>query len=161
MSTQGIDFTSRTRQVGVPSTARTLSTLPRLDYEDAFLVESAAAQERTAEQWARATLEGAPEKTRRTLRWGWFALGLRLGSTRDARRVLGWEVRRSSPDVALLAASSPLGLTGEVLFQRRDRKLLFATFLQLRNPLARLLWARVAPGHRLVVRKLLERARQG
>jgi hypothetical protein len=70
--------------------------------------------------------------------------------------VLGWEIRRSSPDFVLLGARSPLGLEGEVLCKRRQRTLLVATFVQLKNPVARAVWAGTAPGHRRVVRHLLE-----
>jgi hypothetical protein len=97
----------------VPAAARALGTLPRVDYEDAFLVEIGPTHGRTGEQWAPAILEGAPMGMRRRLRWGWFALGLQLGSTRSDQLVLGWEVRRSTPDFALLGASSRLGLPAE------------------------------------------------
>jgi len=71
----------RVRQVAVAPAARTLSTLSQVDYEDAFLVETGLAQERTAEEWARVVLEGAPAGMRRGLLSGWLALGLRLSST--------------------------------------------------------------------------------
>jgi hypothetical protein len=142
----------------MPPATRALSTLSHVDYEDAFLIETGRAQDRTGEQWARAILEDAPTSMRSALRWGWFALGLRLGSTRSDRLVLGWEVRRSTPDFVLLGASSRLGLQGEVLFKRQQRRLLFATFVQQENPVARAVWGGVAPGHRQVVRYLLEQA---
>src|SRR4029450_13153571 len=41
----------RVRQVAVPPSARTLSTLSHVDYEDAVLVETGPAQHRTGEQW--------------------------------------------------------------------------------------------------------------
>lgn len=104
---------ARVHQVPVPAAARALGTLPRVDYEDAFLVEIGPTHGRTGEQWAPAILEGAPMGMRRRLRWGWFALGLQLGSTRSDQLVLGWEVRRSTPDFALLGASSRLGLPAE------------------------------------------------
>jgi hypothetical protein len=144
------------RQVTLPSAARALSTLSRVDYEDAFLVETGPADDRTGEQWARAILEGAPASTRSALSRGWAALGLRLGSAHSDRFVLGWEVRRSTPDLALLGASGRLGLSGELLFERQQHTLLFATFVQLDNRIARGLWARIAPRHRQVVRDLLE-----
>jgi len=72
--------------------------------------------------------------------------------------VLGWEVRRSTPDVALLGASGRLGLCGERLFEPQQHTLLFATFVQLENRIACALWARIAPRHRQVVRNLLEQA---
>jgi hypothetical protein len=173
VSTHQIDFTAatdshrddarvetpdRVRQVAVPPAARRLSSLPRADYADAFLVETGPTQERTAEQWARAILEDPPIIVRRALSWAWFALGLRLGSTRSKRLVLGWEVRRSAPDFALLAAGSRVGLQAEVLLKRRQRSLLCATFVQQQNPIAHAVWAGSAPGHRQAVRYLLEQA---
>jgi hypothetical protein len=148
----------RARQIAVPPDARALSTLSRVDYEDAFLVETGLARERTGEQWARAMLEDAPAGTRRTLRSTWLALGLRLGSTRDERRVFGWEVRRNSPDFALLGANSLLGIRAEVLVKREDHSLLCASFLRHGNPIARVVWAGIAPGHRRAVPDLLTRA---
>jgi Protein of unknown function (DUF2867) len=147
---------SRVRQVAVPPPARRLSTLFHADYEDAFLVETGQAESRTAEQWARAILEGAPGIMRSAVAVGWFALGLRLGSNSSDELVLGWEVRRSTPDFVLLGASSRVGLPAELLFERQPRALLFATFVQHENPLARAVWAGVAPVHRQVVRQALE-----
>jgi hypothetical protein len=71
-------------QVPMPTHARTLSSL-RPDYEDCFVVGVGHNRERTAEEWARAVLEGAPLEVRR----GWRLLGLRLGPLRGADRVLG------------------------------------------------------------------------
>ena len=149
---------SRVSQVAVPPDARALSTVARVDYEDAFLAEAEQAEKRTGEQWARAFLEDPPLKTRRTLRAGWFALGLQLGPTESERLVLGWEVRRRGPDFALLAARSALGMEGEVLVKRGENTLLVATFLQLENLLARVVWAGAQHGHRRAVQDLLARA---
>jgi Protein of unknown function (DUF2867) len=148
----------RVRQVAVPPSARALSTLPHVDYEDAFLVEIGSVQDRTAEQWARAVLEEAPLIMRSTLFWAWSALGLQLGSTRSDRFVLGWEVRRSTPDVVLLGAGSRLGLRAELLLKRQQETLLFDTFVQKKNHIARAVWAGIEPGHRPVVRYVLEQA---
>jgi hypothetical protein len=150
--------TNRVSQIAVPPAARERSTLSRVDYEDAFLTEAGPYAGRTAEQWARAVTEDAPVATRHALSRGWFALGLRLGSTRSDRHVLGWEVRRSTPDVALLGASGRLGLSGELLFERQEHSLLFATFVQLDNPIARSVWAGIAAHHRRIVQHLLEQA---
>jgi hypothetical protein len=146
------------RQVAVPPPARALSTLSDLDYEDAFLVEIEPSEGRTGEDWARATLEEAPRIMRRRLRCAWFMLGLKLGSTRSDQLVLGWEVRRSSPDFVLLAAASRVGLPAELLFKRQEDSLLVATFVQQKNPIARAMWARVEPGHRRIVPHLLAQA---
>jgi hypothetical protein len=148
------DFT--VRQVEVPSAARTLSTLSHVDYEDAFLVDIGPVQARTAEQWARAVLDGTPAIMRSALLRGWSALGLQLGPTRSEGFVLGWEVRRSTPAVALLGAGSRLGLAAELLFKRHRQRLLFATFVQHENRIARAMWAGVEPVHRPIVRSILE-----
>jgi hypothetical protein len=60
--------------------------------------------------------------------------------------VLDWELRRSTPDFTPPAAGS------------RQQALLVATFVQLENPIAPAVWAGVEPGHRRVVRYVLERA---
>jgi hypothetical protein len=148
------------RQVAVPPAARALSTLSHVDYEDGFLVDTGPAQDRTGEQWARMFLEDAPPVTRGALVSGWSALGLQLSSAGSDEYVLGWELRRNTPDVALLGADSRLGLRGEVLFMRRKHTLLFATFVQHGNPVSRSVWAGIAPVHRQVVRNLLGRPSQ-
>lgn len=80
------------RQVASPPAARALNMLSHID-DEGRLVETGPAQDRTGEEWVRAVLEDAPMSTRNALSMGWFALGLRLGSTRSDRSVLGWEVR--------------------------------------------------------------------
>ena len=146
------------RQAALPAGTRELSTLAHIDYQDAFLAETGLARDRTAEQWAREVLEGAPASTRRALSRGWSGLGLRLGPARSDRHVLGWEIRRSDPDVVLLGARGRLGLSGELIFQRSPRALLYATVVQLDNRVARGLWAAIESRHRRVVQGLLERA---
>jgi Protein of unknown function (DUF2867) len=149
---------TRVRQVALPPAARALSTLSSIDYQDAFFVDVGLGQDRTAEQWARAVLEDAPPAMRRRLLRGWRRLGLKLGSPRSGRRVLGWEVRRSTEGFVLLSASSRIGFSGELLFKREPGGLLFATFIQQRNVVARAVWALMAPTHRRVVRSLLTQA---
>jgi hypothetical protein len=149
---------SHVREVELPPDARALSTLARVDYTDGFRLEDTPAQERTGEEWLRAMLEGAPAATRAMLRRGWRALGVRLGPAEDERLVLGWPVRRSSPDFALLAATSAIGMDAEVLCKRYDDGLLVATLIQLNTPVARAVWDSLSAQHRLVLRRLVEEA---
>jgi hypothetical protein len=72
--------------------------------------------------------------------------------------VLGWEVRRSTPDFVLLGAGSRIGLQAELHLERRERTLLFNTFVQKANPIARAVWAGTEPAHRPIVRSVLEHA---
>jgi hypothetical protein len=143
----------RVSQVVLPADARPLSTLSRVDYEDAFIVD--ADVERTAEQWVHAVLNDAPLAVRARLVSGWLALGLKLGAPWSAHRVLGWRVKQRSCDFVLLCADSWLGIQGELLFRSEPRGLLFATFIQQNNPAARALWARITSRHQQVVRSLL------
>jgi hypothetical protein len=103
-------------------------------------------------------LEDAPVTVRRKLRWGWFALGLKLGGALPDRLVLGWEIRRSAPDFVLLGTDSRVGMPAELLFKPQQDTLLFATFVRQQNPIARALWWGVEPRHRHVVPHLLRRA---
>jgi hypothetical protein len=146
------------RQVAVPPDARAFSTLAHIDYEDAFVVDTAEARERTAEEWARAILDDAPVGLRATLWPAWSVLGLRLGSPRSRRSVLGWEIRRSTPDVALLGARSRIGMPAELLVRRQAPGLLFATFVQKQTPVARAVWAAIDRLHRPIVRLVLGQA---
>jgi hypothetical protein len=143
-------------QVAVPAEARALSTLPEIDYEDAFAVDVGPLHRRTAEQWARTMLELAPADTRRSLLTGWSAIGLKVDCRRSGQHVLGWQIRGSTPDYVLLGAGSRIGLPGELLFQRQADRLLFCTFVQQANPIARTVWAAIEVTHVKTVRRLLE-----
>jgi hypothetical protein len=143
-------------QISLPDDARALSTLSRIDYHDAFRVDSSV--DHTGEQWARAVLEDAPLAVRARLLAGWAALGLKLGAPWSDRRVLGWKIERSSPSFVLLVARSWLGLRGELLFRREPHGLLFATFIRQSNPAARAAWAAITTTHQEVVRSLLTHA---
>jgi hypothetical protein len=134
----------KVRRLRLPPVERALSTLPRVDYSDAFLVESGSTQNWSAEQWARVVLADAPVAIRTKLLLGWSAIGLKP-TTRGS--VLGWEIRISTPDFVLLGRDSWIGMPGELLFKREPEALLFATFVHQANPIARMVWAAVEPAH--------------
>jgi hypothetical protein len=145
------------RQVPVPQEVRERSTLPRVDYADAFVVDAGAHPDWTAERWARAVLEEAPAAMRTRLLTGWSALGLKnADDTHES--VLGWEVRRSSADAVLLGRDSRIGMPGELLFALRPEGLLFAAFIHHRTPVTRAVWAPMERTHVRVVLTLLDRA---
>jgi hypothetical protein len=145
----------RVRQLGPPPVARPLSTLPRVDYSDAFLIESGSIHHGSAEQLARAVLADAPVSIKTNLLLGWLAIGLKP-ATRCS--VLGWEIRISTPDFVLLGRDSLIGMPAELLFRREPEALLFATFVYHANHIARTVWAAVEPAHLRVVRHVLEQA---
>jgi hypothetical protein len=146
---------SPVRKIAVPPAARALSTLAHIDYEDAFLVDVGALEGRTAEQWARAILDDAPESLRLRLWAGWMMLGLRLGAPGSKRHVLGWEIRDKSPDFVLLGARSRVGMPAEILVKREPDGLLLDVFVQKNNPIARAVWAAIQPAHERIVPALL------
>jgi hypothetical protein len=143
-------------QIDPPTDAQGLSTLPRIDYADAFRVNVDVHV--TPEQWVRGMLQDAPARVRARLVLGWTALGLRLGPPWSPERALGWKVTHSDAAFVLLAADSWLGLRGRLLLRREPDGLLFATFVQLGNPAVRRLWAAITPHHQHVVRSLLTHA---
>ncbi|HEX4255776.1 MAG TPA: hypothetical protein VH089_11840 [Streptosporangiaceae bacterium] len=145
---------AQVRQVDPPPDVRALTTLPAVDYADAFTVTGGPG-ECTPEQWARAMLSRAPRPVRFKLIAGWTLLGLRLGLRPPGQRVLGWRIRQHTPDHLLLGAGSRLGLPAELLFRRTPDGLLFATFVRQRSRLARALWPRIIPGHQRTVAALL------
>jgi hypothetical protein len=145
------------RQVTVPADIRDLSTLPTIDYADAFLVDTGAHPDWTAERWAVAVLEDAPPAMRARLLAGWSALGLRDAERSDPS-VLGWEVRGSSADAVLLGRSSRIGMPGELLFALRPEGLLLATFVYHQTVATRAMWAAVERIHVGTVLALLDRA---
>lgn len=142
--------------VTLPADARALSTLARVDYEDAFRLD--AGVDRPAERWVRAMLNDAPLSVRSRLVVGWLALGLDLRGPWAGHHVLGWKVQHSDPNVVLLSASSWLGLRGQLLFRREPRGVLFATLIQQNNPVVRSLWAAITDKHQQVVQSLLVHA---
>jgi hypothetical protein len=146
------------REVDVPVDALALSTLPRVDYMDAFRVDLPDGPRPSGEEWAWETLEGASPKARRELRRGWPLLGLKMAPHGAEGAILGWRLRHSDADFALLGADSRIGMPAELLFRPEPDGLLFATFIQQRNPLVRMLWAPIGSPHRRVVPTLLRRA---
>ena len=143
------------QKIAVPPAARALTTLPQVDYADAFLVDAGPAGDQLPEQWARAVLEGSPLTLRHRLRAGWTAIGLKLRRDRAGGAILGWEIRRSTRDFVLLGADSRIGMPAELLFKREGDALVFATFVQHGNPAARAVWAGIEPIHGPTVRRLL------
>jgi hypothetical protein len=147
----------KVRQIAVPPPARALSMLSDVDYADAFLVEAGTARQWSADQYARAVLDGAPLPLRANLLLGWLAIGLKPAIGRS-RSILGWEIRRSTPEFVLLGRDSLVGMPGELLFKCEGDGFLFCTFVQHSNPVARATWASIQASHVRIVRDLLEQA---
>ena len=135
-------------RAAVPPRLRTHSQLSRVDYQDAFAIESASVPARTPEQWAGAVIESSSPRGGQAL-WSIFS-GLGV--------LPRWELRAASDDVAVLGGSSGMGLSAELLFECRKQTLLLATLVRSANPGARAAWMGLSLVHRRVVPLLLKRA---
>ncbi|MEV0085514.1 hypothetical protein [Saccharopolyspora sp. NPDC050642] len=146
------------REIEVPPGALALCTLARIDYQNAVIAEFDGVADRTAEQWARATLEDHPAAMREAMTNGFGALGVRLGPIPSDDHVLGWQVRQRTPDHVLLGAGSAIGLLPEIVVQRADGALVFAYFNQQETDEARTRWAAVEHTHVPAMIQLLQHA---
>ena len=146
------------RQLDLPAADAALATLSRVDYTDAFRADVSSLSPRSGEAWAREMIEEAPPTVRRGLRQGWQALGLKLAPDGAEGCVLGWRIRHSDADHALLGVDSWIGMPAELLFKPDGDSLLFATIVGQHNPLARVVWAAIGPRHRRIVPRLLAAA---
>jgi hypothetical protein len=131
----------------------------RPDYADAFELRMAQPDGRSAEQWVRAGLEGAPAAVRRLiLVVHRHVLRLSLGPVDAGDHVLGWRIASRADDVVRLEASG--SLAEAVIVGRMDATAIrLTTALSYRRPaLARGVWIVIGPLHRRIAPLLLERA---
>jgi hypothetical protein len=149
---------SPVQKIPLPAESRARTTLPRLDYTDSFLIETGQAGERTAEQWAQLILDRAPSFWQRVLPRGWRMLGLAHVAVGTPDSVLGWPIVMNAPDCVLLSAVGRRGLSAELLVERRDDGVLFATLQDHHNRIAAIGWALITPLHQLIVMHLLKTA---
>jgi Protein of unknown function (DUF2867) len=130
------------------------------DYADAFEVRGSRPDGRTAEQFARAAIEGAPWLVRWTIRVAHrHVLRFRLGPDPSDDHVLGWRVVTREPDLIRLEAPAPL-LRGTLVIQRVDPTCtrLTTSLFYIRPGAARIVWALAGPVHRRIAPYLLTHA---
>ena len=129
------------------------------DYADAFEVPLAATDGRSADELVRAGLESVP-------RWlgavaliaHRYVLRFDLAPLSAPDHLLGWEITDRDPDSIRLSATGAL-LDGVLVAKRVPPSTVrLETFVNYRRPMARLVWAAVAPLHRAIVPVLLRGA---
>ncbi|MGA8744405.1 MAG: hypothetical protein WB507_00895 [Solirubrobacterales bacterium] len=105
----------------------------------------------SAEQWSRATWEGAPTIVRWFLLLGWrLILRLRLTPQRSSTYVLGWHLIDAHPDTVTLEARSTLiGAHNIVIVQ--ESTVLWTTLVRYERTMARPIWRLVELVHRIVL----------
>jgi hypothetical protein len=131
----------------------------RYDYADAFRIAIPAGDDRSAEQFARDALESAPPPLR-ALVWTVFRWVLRfdLGPRYSPDHILGWAIVHSTPDEVRLETRSHR-FEAVLLGTRPDPAAAkLVTAVTYRATGAGVIWAAVAPLHRLVARILLRHA---
>lgn len=129
------------------------------DYSDTFTVPIPSRDERSAEELARAGLEGAPAPVRAfILLVHRHVLRFRLHRGTDPGHLLGWTVTEAGDDRFRTEAGGPL-YDGVLLATRAPDRLRLDTSLRYRRRvLSRAVWTVVGPVHRLLAPYLLRRA---
>lgn len=142
------------QQVPVPARVADLGLLDRVDYADAFSLETPV--RRTPEQWARLALEDVSPLLRGIIRQAHRILGLRLAPDGSADHVLGWAILQNGPDELVLGADGGLG-NPRIVILTSPGHIVFATIIRFGGLRARAAWQGVAPVHRAIARHLLDR----
>ena len=149
---------STTREVAVSEEVQTVATLADPGYTYACELHTLGAGSRSAEQWARAVFERAPQPLRWFVVAGWIiGLRLRLGPRPSPSHVLGWRILSNAPTVIVLGVESFM-LSARLVVQVRESEVIHATLVRYERRAARIAWAAAAPIHRRVIPFLLRRA---
>jgi len=129
----------------------------RSDYGDRFVVEPV--DRRSAEVWARGTLERGPAALRWFITFGWrHVLGLRLHRGASADDVAGWSIARRDPTVVVLAAESRVLGRARLTFTAADASASASSNVEFDRRGARSVWAVAGLLHRRVLPYLLGHA---
>lgn len=138
-----------------PDAIRSLDTLESPDYADFFTATTSGATDRSAEEWARAVLEGTP--TGRSAPFLWSRLGLRLGPTPSPDHVQGWKIADRGDDWLRIEATSWF-MTAHAVVHVDDRLVSLALFVRYDQPIAAVIWPPVSLMHRRAVPVMLQQA---
>jgi hypothetical protein len=128
----------------------------RWDYADAF--ELTPAEPRTAEQWARATLEQGPLALRLFVTFGWrVLLRLRLGPN-SAQHIAGWPIVLSTPHTVVLEVESGALGRARLTFRTGPSIVSASSNVSFERRGARAMWSVAGLLHRRILPYLLGHA---
>jgi hypothetical protein len=139
----------------LPESARTLSSLPRIDYADLFTLCTDIGMDVPPEQWARAMFGNVPSIAELLIWRG--LLGLRLSRIKSPATVGGWQIGGRGEEWIRLEAASWF-LVGNLLVQKAHGRVSLATFLHYRRWLGYLVWPLLSFLHRRLVPRVLRNA---
>lgn len=145
-------------EISVPVAVGDLHLLDRVDYQDAFSVDTLVAQ--SPEQWIRAFVEDAP----RWFQLPWVSVGKALLGARfgpffsSPGYVVGWKILYDRPDAFAIGVDSSGGLSARLVALTPPGQAVVATQIRLSTPYARVLWPVIRRGHRFFAPYLLGRA---
>lgn len=155
------------RRIPLPEAVRAADAFPDPDYSSAFELpildvsshtSRALYASRTPEQWARAVFEDAPRPIRWFVRTGWrFPLRFDLAPSDAPDQVLGCRIIRNDGTTCVIEQQSPL-MTAHNVVVVDPARIVWATLVRFRHPIARPLWAMAAPIHHRMLPYLLARA---
>jgi len=145
-------------EISMPAAVGELHLLDRVDYEDAFSVDTPVKQ--SPEQWIRAFAEDAPRWFQ--LPWagiGKILLGAQFGPLFTAPGyVVGWKILYHRPDAFAIGVDSSGGLSARLVALTPPGQAVIATQIRLDTTYARTLWPVIRQGHRFFAPYLLGRA---
>ena len=135
---------------------RSLSPLERIDYQEMFVAQATDAKQWSAEQWARAAIEGPPAMRAFAPRL-WGVLGLRMGPRPSPEYVNGWRITAQEDDWIRLETASTYATIHVVVRVEAD-EVQEAMFIRYDHAIARPIWGVVGPFHRRAMPGLLRYA---
>lgn len=145
-------------EIPVPAAICDLKLLDHIDYQDAFIVDTAL--RRTPEQWMRTIIEDAPRWFQ--LPWinllGRGVLRAHIGPMSTPGYVLGWTVILDRPEVFVVGLDGAGGLRIRLITQASPGQAVLVTLIRFGPRAMRLAWPAVRSGHRFFAPYLLDRA---
>ncbi len=122
------------------------------DYADSVDLQRPRGDNRSAEEWARAGLEGAPWLLRRIMPLTWrMFLRLKLAPIPSEAHIMGWRIVESQHSAMHLESSGPL-FHGHLFWEVGDTRIHLTTYFRYTRPgrLAPTVWAVVGAFHRFL-----------
>jgi hypothetical protein len=149
----------KARRIDVPKGILAVDTLANPGYTCAFRLTSPSAKTRSAEEWLRGIMEGAPPPMRWFILAGWIgALRLRLGPRPSPDHVIGWKILSATRTEVVIGVEGAT-LSAHQVVQVNDGEVIHATIVRYDRRFARVLWAVAAPIHVRTIPYLMEHAR--